>query len=109
VRLPLCALLAVPLAALAGGSNYGVTSGAKDLTGKISEWPVPTPQFARDPAIGPEGSIYIDTVALLDPANAKFQVFKLPSKSVGIRKAIIDGDGRFWYMGSHNGRLGVIE
>jgi hypothetical protein len=31
------------------------------------------------------------------------------SKNVGIRKAIVDAQGRFWYMGSHNGRLGVIE
>jgi virginiamycin B lyase len=53
--------------------------------------------------------IQTDTVALFDPATGKFQVFKLPSKGVGIRKAIVDGDGRFWYMGSHNGRLGVIE
>jgi virginiamycin B lyase len=53
--------------------------------------------------------IQTDTVALFDPATARFQVFKLPSKGVGIRKAIVDGDGRFWYMGSHNGRLGVIE
>ena len=22
---------------------------------------------------------------------------------------IVDAQGRFWYMGSHNGRLGVIE
>ena len=23
--------------------------------------------------------------------------------------AIVDAQGRYWYMGSHNGRLGVIE
>ena len=50
-----------------------------------------------------------DTVAVLDPATEKFQVIRLPSKNVGIRKAIVDADGRFWYMGSHNGRLGVVE
>ncbi|HEY4658121.1 MAG TPA: hypothetical protein VIH11_01290, partial [Gemmatimonadaceae bacterium] len=53
--------------------------------------------------------IRTDTVAMLDPASGKFQVFKLPSSGVGIRKAVIDADGRYWYMGSHNGRLGVIE
>ena len=26
-----------------------------------------------------------------------------------LAKAIVDAQGRFWYMGSHNGRLGVIE
>jgi len=48
-------------------------------------------------------------VAMLDPKTEQFQVFKLPSRNVGIRKAIVDAQGRYWYMGSHNGRLGVIE
>jgi virginiamycin B lyase len=50
-----------------------------------------------------------DTVAMLDPKTELFRVFQLPSSRVGIRKAIIDAEGRYWYMGSHNGRLGVIE
>src|SRR6266853_4979181 len=53
--------------------------------------------------------IETDTVAMLDPKTGQFQVFKLPSRNVGIRKAIVDAQGRYWYMGSHNGRLGVIE
>ena len=28
---------------------------------------------------------------------------------LGIRKMIVDTEGRLWYMGSHNGRLGVLE
>jgi virginiamycin B lyase len=36
-------------------------------------------------------------------------VFTLPSKGVGIRKMIVDAEGRLWYMGSQNGQLGVIE
>ena len=50
-----------------------------------------------------------DTVAILDPKTEAFRVIALPSKNTGIRKAIVDAQGRFWYMGSHNGRLGVIE
>jgi virginiamycin B lyase len=50
-----------------------------------------------------------DTVALLDPAAGKFRVFELPTKNEGIRKMIVDGAGRLWYMGSHSGKLGVIE
>ena len=47
-----------PLAALAGGSNYGITPGARpNLAGKVTEWPVPTPRFARDPAAAPDGRI----------------------------------------------------
>ena len=46
--------------ALAGGSNYGITPGAlANFSGKVSEWPVPTPRFARDPAPGPDGNIYV--------------------------------------------------
>lgn len=50
-----------------------------------------------------------DTVALFDPTSESFRVISLPSRNVGIRKAVIDARGRYWYMGSHNGRLGVIE
>ena len=40
--------------AWAGGSKYGITPGSRPLVaGKISEWQVPTPKFARDPAPGP--------------------------------------------------------
>jgi virginiamycin B lyase len=53
--------------------------------------------------------INTDTVTLLDPSSGKLRVFNLPSDNVGIRKAVIDAQGRYWYMGSHNGRLGVIE
>ena len=53
--------------------------------------------------------IATDTVAMLDPSADRLRVFNLPSKGVGIRKAVIDAAGRYWYMGSHNGRLGVIE
>ena len=28
--------------------------------------------------------------------------------SVGLRKMIVDAEGRLWYMGSHNGRLDVL-
>ena len=33
----------------------------------------------------------------------------LPSSNVGIRKMIVDASGRLWYMGSHNGRLGLVQ
>jgi virginiamycin B lyase len=53
--------------------------------------------------------IQTDTVVRLDPSSGELRVFALPSKQVGIRKMIVDAGGRLWYMGSHNGRLGVIE
>jgi len=137
----------IPIAVLAGGSNYGITPDAHpDLAGKVTEWPVPTPRFARDPAPGPDGNIYIpaamkvvreyqlpggdagpyavtiygggmvwaneintDTVVRLNPVNGEMRVVRLPSKNAGIRKMVVDAGGKLWYMGSHNGRLGVVE
>ena len=49
-------LLAVPLVAHAGGSNYGITPGTHpDLAGKVREWAVPTPRLcstARPVSVG---------------------------------------------------------
>ena len=53
--------------------------------------------------------INTDTVVRLDPASGEMRVVRLPSSNVGIRKMIVDARGRLWYMGSHNGRLGVVE
>jgi virginiamycin B lyase len=53
--------------------------------------------------------INTDTVTRFNPANEERTVVELPSKNVGIRKMVVDAGGRLWYMGSHNGRLGVVE
>ena len=50
-----------------------------------------------------------NTVVRLDPATEKMQVIRLPTTNTGIRKMIIAADGRLWYMGSHTGKIGVIE
>ena len=78
-------LCLLPLAtAHAGGSNYGITPGAHpNLAGKVSEWPVPTPRFARDPAIAPDGSIFIavmsgNKVARFDTRTQTFKEWECP-------------------------------
>jgi virginiamycin B lyase len=53
--------------------------------------------------------IATDTVVVLEPGSERPRVIPLPSKGIGIRKAIIDAKGNYWYMGSHNGRLGRIR
>jgi len=78
-----------PMPAGAGGGPYAVTV---DGAGRV--W---------------ANEIRHDTVALFDTQSERFRVIALPSQNVGIRKAIIDAQGRYWYMGSHNGRLGMIE
>jgi virginiamycin B lyase len=53
--------------------------------------------------------INTDTVVRFDPATEYMRMVALPSSNVGIRKMIVDASGRLWYMGSHNGRLGLVQ
>ena len=106
-------LMLLPSAALAGGSNYGVVSGERRIAGKISEWPVPTPQFARDPAVGPDGRIYIavmhgNRIARFDPRTQAFKEWTLPE---GARPhgLVVATDGKVFYTGNGNGTLGELD
>ena len=49
-----------------------------------------------------------DTVVCLDPKTEPMRVVQLPSRNTGIRNMIVDAGGSLWYMGWHNGRLGVV-
>lgn len=82
----------------------------------VKTWALPKAGGERAYAVTADaaGRIWIngidtDTVSVFDPAKEEFRVIALPSKNLGIRKAIIDAAGRYWYMGSHNGRLGVVQ
>jgi virginiamycin B lyase len=106
-------LLAPSASALAGGSNYGIAPGTKQLTGKISEWPVPTPKFARDPAPGPDGNIYIsvmhgDRIARFDTKTQKFYEWDLPP-GAHPHGLLVDKDGKVWYTGNGNGTIGELD
>ena len=98
----------------AGGSNYGVVPGAlPEVSGKVAEWSVPTPKFARDPAPGPDGDIYIavmsgNRVARFSPATQRFVEWELPA---GARPhgLVVDGDGIVWYTGNGNGTIGRLD
>lgn len=99
--------------AYAGGSNYGVAPGAKEISGKISEWPVPTPKFARDPAIGPDGNIYIavmqgNRIARFDTKTQTFTEWELPpnAKPHGL---VVDAKNIVWYTGNGNGTIGALD
>ena len=113
MRIAFIALVCCPLLVHAGGSNYGVAPGAKDLTGKISEWPVPTPKFARDPAIGPDGNIYIavmqgNRIARFDTKTQTFTEWELPpnAKPHGL---LVDSKNIVWYTGNGNGTIGALD
>ena len=107
-------LLAVPLVAHAGGSNYGITPGARpDLAGQVSEWPVPTPRFARDPAVAPDGSIYItvmsgNKVARFDPRTQSFKEWDLPPGHHP-HGLLVDRQGMVWTTGNGNGTIGRLD
>lgn len=102
-------LLLLPALAWAGGSNYTVSPGTSTPSGKVTEWMVPTPKFARDPAAAPDGKIYIavmhgNKLARFDPATQKFDEWDLPG---GTRPhgLVVDERGTVWMTGNGNGTL----
>jgi virginiamycin B lyase len=116
---PLAALVILagmlaPVACVAGGSDYTITPGSNPgFAGKVREWPVPTPQFARDPAPGPDGAIYItvmfgNKIARFDPKSEAFKEWDLPvdARPHGL---VVDGQGKVWYTGNGNGTIGRLD
>src|SRR5258705_6384127 len=106
-------LLATASGALAGGWSYGIVPGAKQLSGKISEWPVRTPKFARDPAPGPDGNIYITVmqgarIARFDTKSQKFNEGDLPA-GAHPHGLLVDSAGKVWYTGNGNGTIGELD
>lgn len=109
-----CLLPPVAPAVYAGGSNYGTPAGAAaDFQGTVAEWPVPTPEFARDPAIAPDGSIFIavmhgNKIARFDPAAETFVEWNLPpgARPHGL---LVDRRGIVWYTGNGNGTIGRLD
>jgi virginiamycin B lyase len=111
VLLVACTLIAG--AACAGGSNYGIVPGTRPLSGKISEWPVPTPKFARDPAPGPDGNIYVtvmqgDRIARFDTRKHTFTEWDLPA-GTHPHGLLVDREGTVWYTGNGNGTIGELH
>ena len=100
--------------AWAGGSNYGIAPGARPtVDGKISEWPVPTPRFARDPAPAPDGNIYISVmngnkIARFDTTAKTFKEWDLPP-SAQPHGLLVDRAGIVWYTGHGNGTIGRLD
>lgn len=109
-----CLILLEAAVAGAGGSNYGIAPGARpNLEGKISEWAVPTPKFARDPAPGPDGNIYIavmygNKIARFDTGAKTFTEWDLPpgARPHGL---LLDRNGQIWYTGNGNGTIGQLN
>ncbi|HSS47012.1 MAG TPA: hypothetical protein VLL03_06340, partial [Burkholderiales bacterium] len=107
-------VLLAPLACFAGGSNYGIMPGTNPhFAGKVTEWPVPTPKFARDPAPAPDGSIFItvmhgNKIARFDPKTQTFKEWDLPSGAQP-HGLLVDKNGIVWYTGNGNGSIGRLD
>lgn len=74
------------------GGNAGAHSVATDSAGAV--W---------------TNELKTDTVVRLDSVSETMQVIRLPSPNTGVRHLTVDATGRVWYVGSHNGKLGVID
>ncbi|MGH2651856.1 MAG: virginiamycin B lyase family protein, partial [Actinomycetota bacterium] len=98
----------------AGGSNYVVKPGARPhLAEPVREWAVPTPRLARDPAPGPDGTIYIavmtgNKIARFDPSTERFQEWTLPAGATP-HGLLVDRSGKVWYTGYGNGTIGRLD
>jgi virginiamycin B lyase len=106
------ALISPP--ASAGGSHYGTPAGTTaSFSGQVSEWSVPTPAFARDPAVAPDGSIFIavmagNKVARFDPASQSFKEWALP-RGHHPHGLLVDREGIVWTTGNGNGTIGRLD
>jgi virginiamycin B lyase len=114
IALLVASSLVVASTALAGGSNYTVSPGSiAKFEGKVQEWPVPTPEFARDPAPAPDGSIFISVmhgnkIARFDPKTQKFKEWDLP-RGAHPHGVLVDADNTAWYTGNGNGTIGHLD
>ena len=126
-RMPIVARLAVMFVVLgvmltildagpvaAGGSNYTIAPGTRpNPTGTISEWAVPTPKFARDPAAAPDGNIYVSVmygnkIARFDTRAKTFKEWELPAEARP-HGLLVDREGHVWYTGNGNGTIGKLD
>jgi virginiamycin B lyase len=97
-----------------GGSNYGVEPGAlPEFKSKVKEWPVPTTSFAREPAVGPDGNVYISVmqaskIVRFDPRTEAFLQWDLPA---GTRPQglLIGKNGHVYYTGTGNSTIGELD
>ena len=114
MRVWLIALFAfVACQALAGGSTGGVTPGARNISGKISEWRVPTPSYVRDPAIGTDGKVYFavwagDKIASFDPKSKRFHEWDVPA-DMQPRGLLVARDGKVLFNGIGNNSIGELD
>jgi virginiamycin B lyase len=82
----------------------------------MGSWPLPGGEPAHPDAIAVDhvGAVWVSTmsgnaIVRFEPGPARFTTFPLPTPRSVVRALALDGQGRVWFVGSHSGRLGVIE
>lgn len=64
-------------------------------------------------SVGPGGRVWVtefqtDTIAILDPSTNAFRTIPLAARS-GIRNAAMDALGRYWFIYTATGKIGLVE
>lgn len=97
----------------AADSNVGVSPAAGEISGKISEWAVPTPKYPRDPAASPDGYIYFavkrgDRIARFDPRSRRFREWDVPAGTLP-NGVVVAVDGKVIFGGFGNGTINELD
>ncbi|HSV20460.1 MAG TPA: hypothetical protein VLR71_18745 [Casimicrobiaceae bacterium] len=111
------------LAADQAGHLYATLGGPNELaridpaTRKVDKrWKLPAGSQGNAYAVTIDGAgtvwvneLKSDTLVRFDPRDESMQVIPLPSKRAAIRKMVVDQQGRLWYLGTNNAKLGRVE
>lgn len=109
----LAAIAFVACDAFAADALPNIPPGVTAVTGNISEWPVPTPKYARDPAVSPAGSVYYavrdgDRIARFDAKDKHFHEWDIPAGSRP-RCPVVTADGKIIFGASGNSSIGELD
>jgi virginiamycin B lyase len=98
---------------LYGAGRLAAVDGATNKVLKLYPMPGGPNSGPYSVSVGPGGRVWVtefqtDSIAVLDPATGVFKVVPLAARS-GIRNASMDALGRYWFIASASGRIGVVE
>lgn len=105
--------LAASTVSMADAVGPAVPGALAVIEGKLSQWPIPTPQRPRDPVADADGNIYFslagaNRIGRFDPRTRQFMEWGLPEDSKPHGLAIAR-DGRVFFAGNGSGTLGELD
>lgn len=109
------ALLAACLLAFvaAGGAHAQAPSALPTVSGKVSQWQLPTIAMARDPVADADGKVYYavagaDKIGCFDAKSGQFKEWQLPAGTKPHAVAVAR-DGRVLFAGNGDGTIGELD